>query len=161
MNMEPRIFFPLFTLGLAVVVLMAISMFMAYRFKQRELIHRERMAALERGVPLPAIEYTKPAWRPTAYLLRGMMWLFSGVALLLFFLGVSRESARPLPPVEQAQMSIQLKGAGMSDSQIQNIVNQQRPGIPPGFAFIALIPVGVGLAYLLTYRKEQGLKTNA
>jgi hypothetical protein len=37
--------------------------------------------------------------------------------------------------------------------------DSQERGPPPEFSLIGLIPMGVGLAYLLTYRKEKDLKT--
>src|SRR5690242_18376366 len=61
------------------------------RYRRRELQHKERLAAMEKGAPLPALtdfEQRAP-WTPRMYLLRGLMWLFGGIGLTLFLLAVS------------------------------------------------------------------------
>lgn len=52
------------------------------RMQRVELRHRERLAAIEKGLEIPAdpIE-TEPEPRRPRYLLRGLCWLFVGVAL--------------------------------------------------------------------------------
>src|SRR6266576_3886983 len=56
------------------------------RYKRRELQHKERLAAIEKGAPAPPqtnIQHRTP-WTPRTYLLRGMMWLFGGIGMMLF-----------------------------------------------------------------------------
>jgi hypothetical protein len=90
-----------------------------------ELHHKERLAAIEKGVeipPLPPELFTKDAkdMRKPRYLLGGLVWLLVGIGGLvaLYFDARQRE-----------------------------------------WALYALIPIGVGVAYLLYYavegRKEQ------
>lgn len=63
--------------------------FVDYR-KRRDIVeanHRERMAAIERGMELPALPDSfyrsiKPARRST-YLLPGLIWLFVGIAIVV------------------------------------------------------------------------------
>jgi hypothetical protein len=58
--------------------------------KRRDIVdanHRERMAAIERGMDLPALPESfyrslKPARRST-YLLPGLIWLFVGIGIVL------------------------------------------------------------------------------
>src|SRR5215813_2007798 len=57
------------------------------RFRRRELQHKERMAAIEKGVALP--DLTDIEAGPRIYLLRGMIWLLSGIALSVCILGMS------------------------------------------------------------------------
>jgi hypothetical protein len=91
---------------------------------RRELIeryHLERMAAIERGMELPAwkpeLLETPTQRRPRTSLLPGLIWFFVGIALLLFFLDIaSRDIKAP--------------------------------------RYIGLIPMAVGLAYLVYYFVE-------
>ena len=66
--------------------------------KRRDIVesnHRERMAAIERGMELPALPESfyralKPARRST-YLLPGLIWLFVGIGILLALGAVAGE----------------------------------------------------------------------
>jgi hypothetical protein len=152
---------------LAVVVLVlgffAIAVSLAYRFKSRELQHKERMAALERGAALPPLSdlpQARLAWRPTTFLLRGMMWLFSGIALMVFLLAMSVAGQKEMPAAERVQKATWAKSSGATEDQIRLILNdKQASTLPLGFSLIGLIPMGVGLAYLIAYRKESEIKT--
>ena len=128
------------------------------RYKRRELQHKERLAAIEKGAPAPPqtnIQH-RTLWTPRTYLLRGMMWLFGGIGMMLFLLGVSATSLRSRTPSERAWDAQQLKTFGASDELVRQAQNDSspRPGLAPGFCLIGLIPIGVGLAYLVTYRAE-------
>ncbi len=150
-------FFPLLLLALLVVLLFLLAIIMAFRFKQRELQHRERMAAIEKGAALPVLENP---WRPTSLLLRGMMWLFSGFGLVLFLLAISLAGPKDITAADRVQKANWAKNAGATEDQVREIMSErQQPGLPAGFSLIGLIPIGVGLAYLITYRKESTLKT--
>src|ERR1039458_2969323 len=43
-----------------------------------QMLHHERMAALEKGVPVPVARTLAP-WSPRVYLLRGLIWSASGL----------------------------------------------------------------------------------
>ncbi len=97
-----------------------------FKGKEREMIHRERMAALEKGLQ-PPVESEPSAFsgRPPAprnYLLRGLVWLFVGLGILapLFLYRGGFEMDRGL-------------GA-----------------IP----FLGFVPSGVGVAYLIFHAIE-------
>jgi hypothetical protein len=103
----------------ALIVAWGIS-FVALHFKNRgrELRHKERIAALEKGIDLPP----EPVVGRNAYLLRGLIWLFIGIGISTFFLSLwISEHDRD----EAAMMSV------------------------------GLIPIGVGIAYLIVYRVER------
>jgi hypothetical protein len=90
--------------------------------RRRELLHKERLAAIEKGIELPqALLAESEALGPNAYLLRGLTWLFTGVAIVVFFLAVGSAEGNPRALAASA---------------------------------LGLIPAGVGLAYLLIYRKN-------
>ena len=52
------------------------------RLQRAELRHRERLAAIERGIELPPESDLAEIRRPR-YLLRGLLWTFGGVAAFL------------------------------------------------------------------------------
>jgi hypothetical protein len=124
------------------------------RYRRRELQHRERLAAIEKGVALPELTDLESGPRP--YLLRGMIWLFSGVALTVFLSGISVTTHRT-KPVEQRVMEARLiEQAGGTPEQIRQVQNDTNPQeiLPLAFSLVGLIPVGVGTAYLIFYRAE-------
>ena len=82
--------FPEFVLILFLVIsLMTLLWSLNLRYRIRKLQHRERMAALERGVDLPSLKTSDQPWNPGLYLLRGMIWFFAGIGLAIFLLGLS------------------------------------------------------------------------
>jgi len=128
------------------------------RYRRRELQHKERLAAMEKGAPLPALtdfEQRAP-WTPRMYLLRGLMWLFGGIGLTLFLLAVSSATHRPRSASDRAFAAQRMKDFGGSEEQIRQVQNDTGPqeGMPPGLSVLGLMPIGVGLAYLIVYRVE-------
>jgi len=93
--------------------------------RRREMIHRERLAALEKGLELPPDSPPSRGLGSDAYLLRGLLWTFAGLAILICSLGIGLLA-------------------------------------PPGrtfafvWAFCGLIPIAIGLAYLLYCRLRRG-----
>lgn len=89
--------------------------------RRRDIVeanHRERMAAIERGMELPVLpesfyQGVKPA-RRSSYLLPGLIWLFVGIGLLVALGAVAGDEVR----------------------------------------YFGLIPIGVGLAFLIYYFVE-------
>jgi hypothetical protein len=69
--------------------------------RRRDLVeanHKERMAAIERGMELPALpdafyQSIKPA-RRSSYLLPGLVWLFVGIGLFVALGAVAGEEVR-------------------------------------------------------------------
>jgi hypothetical protein len=89
--------------------------------KAMDLVHAQRMAAIERGMELPpaSLDFGLDQGRrgkPRTALLPGLMWLFVGLAIF---------TASMMPDYDG----------------------------PP--VFIGLIPVGIGLAYLIYYFVEE------
>lgn len=104
-------------MGLLIPIVFAI---VDYR-RRRDIVeanHRERLAAIERGMELPALPESfylalKPA-RRSSYLLPGLIWLFIGIGLYLALGAVAGDDVK----------------------------------------YFALIPAGVGLAFLIYYFAE-------
>jgi cbb3-type cytochrome oxidase subunit 3 len=67
-----------FIVGLAAIAL-------AYRYKRDEMYHRERMAAMDKNLPLPESSW-QPVPRPSAYLLRGLIWIVIGFGIIVWWL---------------------------------------------------------------------------
>ena len=78
-----------FVLLLGSLALLCIVVFyLVLRFKKLDLAHRERMTALEQGAPLPNGGAAPVVSGHRVYLLRGMIWLFTGLALTAFLFGL-------------------------------------------------------------------------
>ena len=82
-------------MSLAIPIVAIISDF-AKRRKIYELHHKEHLAAIEKGVELPPLPVelvgAYPKGRPR-YLLRGLVWLFVGLGILIALAGVTRSEA--------------------------------------------------------------------
>jgi hypothetical protein len=132
---------------------------MASRFKQRELQHRERMAALEKGIALPPLSEPAPQpgpFNPRTLLLRGLLWLFTGIAITIMLAGVTMLQEHQYPAWLRVQQANDARSRGASQAEIIEILNDRHSDGPnPGIALIGLIPIGVGLAYLITWRSER------
>jgi hypothetical protein len=145
----------------AAVFIVALALWIRHRNQQME--HQERLAALEKGAVLPVRSAEAP-WSPRVYLLRGLIWTFTGAALTLALLGAAlsdhrhyRESPEWLSmraknvsqnleiPIEQARQIVEKDAAERA---------AQETGAPPAIALFGLIPLGVGLAYLVFYRVD-------
>jgi hypothetical protein len=128
------------------------------RYKRAALRHEERMTVIEKGGVLPALDEERPKapWTPRVYLLRGMLWMFVGVAIVTVLASISISA--PPPRLSWSLSEAQsLRTQGATEEQIKQFLNDERKrtdGLPIGAASVGLIPIGVGFAYLLFYRKE-------
>ena len=155
--MGPDIIILLMVLSAAAIIVWALFL----RYKRQEMRHKERMTALEKGAELPAEPPERPPvpWSPRIYLLRGLVWLFTGAGLSIFLLGLSLTIvSRPQTLEDRTWHAQNLRHNGATEEEIKQYLSQgQNPArneFPAGFALIGLIPMGVGLAYLIYYRGE-------
>jgi hypothetical protein len=143
----------LFTLLIMAAMIIFIVLFS--RHSAREFQHKETLAALEKGVQVPA----PPAapWTPRTYLLSGMIWLFVGLTAMFALFALAATSAQP-PSLEGKLREANLaRSSGSTPEEVQMILREPphpTQPIPFGIGFLGLIPVGVGLAYLIFYRVE-------
>jgi hypothetical protein len=147
----------IFFLALVLSAVATIFWSLLLRYRRRELQHKERMAALEKGAALPALTDVESApWTPRVYLLKGMIWAFTGIGLAAFLLAASITSTRPKTLEERAWQARSLREMGAPEDQIAQAQRDTSPheGVPLGLSFIGLVPLGVGLAYLIFYRLE-------
>lgn len=129
------------------------------RHKRAVLRHDERMVVIEKGGLLPPLDEEQPRapWTPRVYLLRGMLWMFVGFAIAIVLVSISLTVAHPAPLSWRISKAQELRSQGATEDQIRQFMveeSKRNDGLPNGTATIGLIPIGVGLAYLLFYRKE-------
>ena len=154
---------PEFILALMILAAAAIIIWsLLLRYKRHEMRHKERMTAIEKGAELPADPPLKaPApWSPRVYLLRGLIWLFSGVGLAIFLFALMvTNPGREQTLSNRLWQAQNLRHQGATEDEVKQYLNSKEPpernGPPIGFALIGLIPAGVGLAYLIYYRGEE------
>lgn len=94
------------SIGDGIIVTALAAVFVAYlyfnhveRQRRQEIIHQERLAAMEKGIPLPELPLDPPLARrppdPRAPLIHGIAWLaLAGGAMLALFL-VGRQANMP------------------------------------------------------------------
>jgi hypothetical protein len=111
------------------IVVVAIIAYFAFRqwiqHHRRILVHRERIAAIEKGVELPSVdlEVKRSSFNvQRMLLLSGLIWVALGVAT---FLSLSVILSFP--------------------------VTDSTKDIPKGLQLVGLAPIGIGLAHLITY----------
>jgi hypothetical protein len=125
------------------VVLVAMIALVAFHYWlahcRRTMIHRERMAAIEKGLELPSLDHElqRRSFNVQRLLiLTGLIWVFLAIGLFIFLRVVAGG-----PPV-----------------QIPWEAHRVTAQIPMGMQWIAVAPFGIGLAHLLVYfigrRKE-------
>ncbi len=158
-TMGPEIVITLMVLSAAFIIGWALFL----RYKRQEMRHKERMTAIEKGAELPAEPAERPPvpWSPRVYLLRGLIWLFTGAGLSAFLLGLSLTIVSHPQGIEDRLWRAQnLRHNGATEEEIKQYLNQgqnqkePRNDFPAGVSLIGLIPMGVGLAYLIYYRGE-------
>lgn len=84
------------------------------------------------------------------------MWLFSGIGLTAFLMAVSLTDERPKSMEQRVWQAQRVKDMGATDEQVRQVQNDTTParGMAFGFSLIGLVPIGVGLAYLIFYQLE-------
>ena len=127
---------------------------LTFRFREREMQHKLRLAAIEKGVE-PPVPQSAP-WTPRTYLLHGMIWLFVGIASFVALLGLAASSKRPISWEERLAAVNDARFRGATPEELQMLLNSPRElqGFPIGLGFLGFIPIGVGLAYLIFYKVE-------
>jgi hypothetical protein len=154
--------FPGFLLMCALAVTLVVLFARGY---QQQLLHKERMTALEKGVPVPSTPEPAP-WSPRVYLLRGLIWSLAGAALAICLFGISSTSQRHESSVSKAYEAGQLAhNLDIPLDQAMQIVEKDQAdrtqGPPTTIALLGLIPFAVGLAYLAFYYTDPSRKLGA
>lgn len=110
------------------IVLVAVIGYLGFRqwlqLNRRKMIHRERLAAIEKGVALPALEQEtrRSSWNVQRFLLlAGLVWISLGIGA---FVTLSALLAHPTPATAE---------------------------IPRGMEWIGLAPVCIGASHVIVY----------
>jgi hypothetical protein len=148
---------------LAALIVILVTLYL--RFRKQQMYHQERIAALDKGLPIPRAQSPAP-WSPRVYLLRGLMWSFAGIALSVFLLGIAITTQRPQSPENILWRAKSLaQNAGITIEEAKQIIekdpNTRQDGMPLGVPLLGLIPIGVGLAYLIFYYTEDKGRTGS
>lgn len=126
-------------------------------FKRRELQHRETLAAIEKGAPPPDLGRRDGVGAPRVYLLKGLIWLYAGLAMTVFLAAFWSTSWDRQPMTDRVREAEELRLLGYSSEEIKGLIlpnTGPTPDFPLGLCLVGLVPVGVGLAYLSFYRAE-------
>jgi len=152
------------------LAILAVVMWVLWlRHRNQQLEHQERMSALEKGTAVVPAGRRSAPWSPRVYLLRGLMWSFTGAALIIALLGISASSRRPHQPMTGEWTAMEARHVSQQldipIDQARDIVNKdeatragQIEGMPATVALLGLIPLAVGLAYLVFYYTGQSGK---
>ena len=143
----------------AVATLIVVVVVLYLRHSNLQMLHQERMAALEKGVAVPVARALAP-WSPRVYLLRGLIWSASGLAIMICLLGLALASHRNESTESRMWHAKMLTNSlGISMDQAQQIVDKdqatEQRGLPFSVALVGLIPLGVGIAYLVFYYSDE------
>jgi hypothetical protein len=139
-------------------VLVLVVVMLVLRHRNQQMLHQERLVAIEKGTPIP--ERTPAPWSPRVYLLRGLVWSLSGAALIAVLFGLAASSHRPVSGESlmwRANTLSQTSGIPLEQArQIVQKDEENRPeGTPSSVALLGLIPFAVGLAYLIFYMTDE------
>jgi hypothetical protein len=147
---------------LFILALTSIGSVLYYRHKKTELIHKERMAAMEKGVAIPVFDQTSSPDPIRRYLLSGLIWLFSGAALAFFLFTLSATAPKSGgETLQEREAKVEaLRKLGASDDELRRVIYEQgrlneRDRIPMGLGTVGFIPMGVGIAYLIFFSVER------
>jgi uncharacterized protein DUF6249 len=115
-----------FYFTLLLIALVFYAAFMQYLWHHRRiLVHRERLAAVEKGIELPPLveqEVKRRTWNvQRILLLAGLIWLSLGIGA---FAVLSAVLAHPSPATAD---------------------------VPQGLQWIGVAPIGIGLSHLIVY----------
>lgn len=148
--MRPEVLLAAFLFSVLAVILATLYL----RHRNLQLLHLERMAAIEKGVAVP-VGRTLPFWSPRAYLLRGLLWSMGGSALAVFLFCLAASTHPPALQADLADTRAKIfseeNKISVDDARMILAERARDHGIPSAVALLGLIPICIGLAYLAFY----------
>ena len=152
-NTAPFFVFLLLLISILTVIIVQLIL----RHRDQQMLHRERMAALEKGVDVPLAAPLRVS--PRLHLLRGLMWTFASLGLVIFLLGMTWATEKPTYNLNITYNAHELEKLGVPQQEARKLAEQdakaRAQGMPEGYALFGLIPMGVGIAYLVFYYSEE------
>ena len=101
----------------AIAAAVVAYLFIKHRERQRrlEIVHEERMAAMQKDIPLPELRFDEPAPKaedPREMLLHGIVWMAFGLGgmITLFVIG----SQSNMPALWSLPLPLALLGGGLT-----------------------------------------------
>lgn len=159
--------FGIITLGFVSALILVLAL-LWIRHRTQRMRHEERLLAIEKG-NLPAAQALAP-WSPRVYLLRGLIWTLGGAALTIALVGAAM-TART-----QHHVSAELRAtwARQVSEKLQIPIDQARQivdkddaeraandsAVPLAFAAFGIVPMAVGVAYLVFYYNDPSRNYN-
>ncbi len=139
--------------------------YLGLRAHQIRMQHRERLAALDKGVDIkPILLNAVPAFGHRVYLLRGLVWLFAGAALLASLTVIAPFWDKTDDPRHKLEFKLMrarnLKDMGATEAQLSAMeaeierAGRDRPN-PRLIGLVGLVPMFTGFAYLVFYALEE------
>lgn len=131
------------------------------RYRVERMRHRERMALIEKGLPVPEPEVDVD---PRRYLRRGVLTLFLGFSLTIFLAMVS-EATSVRMNLEEIHWRLQShRQSKMPEEWVKRLeeeyMRSQRYRLPPQLALVGFVPASVGVAYLLLFWLDRPRRQN-
>ena len=129
--------------GAIIAVALIVSTSAAYvfqlwiRHQRRLMVHRERLAALDKGIELPPLEQEmkRGSWNvQQLLLLAGLIWISIGIAAFPLLFSIANRSF-PVP-------------WGYTHDGNPFFANMM---IPDGTQWVALAPIGIGISHVIVY----------
>ena len=160
---ESPVFFWVFFLFLLSVLAVILTMLLL-RHRKQQMQHQERLAALEKGAPIPL--GTDPApWSPRVFLLRGLIWSFSGAAVIICLVGIALSTQRTNQMTGET-LIWRARNLSQSSSipfdEAKKVIEKDQSvevrGMPASVALLGALPLAVGLAYLVFYYSDDSRK---
>lgn len=145
-------------MGTSIIVTVGFG-FVRYRIERMR--HRERMALIEKGMPVPEPQINH---NPRQYLRRGVLMLFLGISMAAFLILVSGTTSENVGLEEIHWRLKSHRENKMPEEWVRRLeseyMGQRRYHLPPQAALSGFVPAAVGIAYLLLYwldrpRKEE------
>lgn len=139
----------LFGFAFGVIVLGA-----AYRFQLESMHHKERIAMIEKGIPLPGAPK-----RRRRFLRPAILFLFLGISLTLSMLAFSFATRGPYSAEQLYYHTLGLKSNGMPAETIAKIEREMKESynyqLPPEAAIFGLLPFMAGAIYLILHLTDK------
>ena len=129
----------------------------AYRFHLESMHHRERIAMIEKGLPLPTPQKSRRFLRPA------ILFLFLGFALTSSMSVFSLATRGPYSEEQLYYHMLGLKSSGMPEETLKRVEREMRDSydykLPPEAAVLGLMPLMAGAIYLILHFTDKQVRS--
>jgi hypothetical protein len=122
----------IFALSVVLLILGLGILTVFYRHRRDQMFHRERMAAMDKGLPVPEGFWRAPTPSSSAYLLRGLIWLVIGIGVSIWFVAMYfGEGATDHEMLGMAAAGLIPAGVGVAYLIVRRVELRKAGGEPP------------------------------